>query len=190
MHGKCIPNAHTFSRENAIRLQHRDTMSGWDAGRTYTSNTGLRNDDVDDGESIKAQVAVEQFRDFIRSFAVDNSFLYRDALRHNYNNGEYHLDVRLEDVASFRPDLAQALQVAPADFLPHFEEAARYAWPRNARPRSRPPPTRPPPRAYSALPPPALAADRAGCPRASTLPVPPPCRARDARRVPPSSVGF
>lgn len=51
---------------------------------------------------------------FILLFLVN----YRDALKQQYNLGQYFLEVSIEDISSFDEMLAHKLQKQPAEYLP------------------------------------------------------------------------
>lgn len=55
---------------------------------------------------------------------MDYYYVYRDALKRNYNLRQYSLDVNIEDVASFDEVLADKLYKQPTEHLPIFEDAA------------------------------------------------------------------
>ena len=44
--------------------------------------------------------------------------IYRDALKQQYNLGQYFLEVSIEDISSFNEMLAHILQKQPSDNLP------------------------------------------------------------------------
>lgn len=72
-----------------------------------------------------------KYLDFLREFHMDSegsddvTFIYRDAIRNNYNLGEYWVEVDITHLNSYDVELAELLQRNPADNLPLFEEAAR-----------------------------------------------------------------
>lgn len=51
------------------------------------------------------------------------TYFVRDALKRNYNLGQYYLEVIIEDVGSFDDNLADKLYKQPSEHLPIFEEA-------------------------------------------------------------------
>lgn len=49
----------------------------------------------------------------------------RDALKRNYNLGQYWLEINLEDLAAFDESLAEKVQKLPTEYLPVLEGAAK-----------------------------------------------------------------
>lgn len=49
----------------------------------------------------------------------------RDALKHNYNLGQYWVEFNVEDLAAFDESLAEKIYKQPTEYLPVFEEAAK-----------------------------------------------------------------
>jgi hypothetical protein len=64
------------------------------------------------------------FVEFVLRFRVRNSYVYRDKLRQSWALGRLLLEVDLDDLAAFDPELANTLQRAPSDFIPVLEAAA------------------------------------------------------------------
>ncbi len=62
--------------------------------------------------------------EFVLRFRVRNSYVYRDKLRQSWALGRLLLEVDLDDLAAFDPELANTLQRAPSDFIPVLEAAA------------------------------------------------------------------
>lgn len=56
--------------------------------------------------------------------ALSNTFVYRDRLRHSWALGRLVLEVDLDDLVAFDPQLANLLLDRPSDFLPLLEEVA------------------------------------------------------------------
>lgn len=52
-------------------------------------------------------------------------YLFRDALKRNYNLRQYYVEIHLEDLADFDESLAEKISKQPLDYLPVFEEAAK-----------------------------------------------------------------
>lgn len=50
---------------------------------------------------------------------------FRNALKQNYNQGNYYVDVNLMDLAAFDEALAEKVYKEPTEYLPVFEEAAK-----------------------------------------------------------------
>jgi len=72
-----------------------------------------------------------RFKDFIRDFRVNNSFIYRDALRQHLNQNLYWLSVNLDDLTAFDEELSDNLKHNPSEFLSLFSNAAKevaIAW--------------------------------------------------------------
>jgi len=64
------------------------------------------------------------FREFLHAFRVDDQFYYRDQLRGVHNLQKRSIEVRLEHISKFNPDLHQSLLDRPAEMMPLFELAA------------------------------------------------------------------
>ncbi|VDP10913.1 unnamed protein product [Soboliphyme baturini] len=80
--------------------------------------------------------AKKVFKDFIRSFHRGGfSYVYRDALRRQYNLGEYWISVNLQDLRNFDEDLTELLRKKPGQALPVIEEAAKEVADEVTRPR-------------------------------------------------------
>ncbi|KAI9117294.1 hypothetical protein K1719_011460 [Acacia pycnantha] len=99
-------------------------MSGWDEGAVYYSDQAHSWDDRGgNGPTAAADnhTILQKLKEFIRNFETDkNVFPYRESLVHNPK----FLDVDLEDLDAFDPDLPAKLRSNPADYLPLFEMAA------------------------------------------------------------------
>ncbi|XP_034238353.1 DNA replication licensing factor Mcm5 [Thrips palmi] len=68
----------------------------------------------------------KKLKDFLRQFHEGNfNYKYRDALKRQYNLGQYYLEVNLEDLASFDEALADKMYKQPTEHLTVFEEAAK-----------------------------------------------------------------
>lgn len=52
-------------------------------------------------------------------------FVYRDALKRNYNLSNYWVEINIEDLSSFDEVLAEKLYKKPTEHLPILEEAAK-----------------------------------------------------------------
>lgn len=53
------------------------------------------------------------------------ALLFRDALKRNYNLGQFFVEVNIEDLGSFDEALADKIYKQPSEYLPIFEEAAK-----------------------------------------------------------------
>ena len=60
----------------------------------------------------------QQFLEFIRQFREENTFVYQDQLRKNYHLGRHYLEVNIDDLDRFEPQLADHLRNEPLDYLP------------------------------------------------------------------------
>ncbi|XP_066992931.2 DNA replication licensing factor Mcm5 [Anabrus simplex] len=100
-------------------------MEGFDDPGVFFSDNFGSEGSVADGQ-ISLQGVKKKFRDFIRQFHEGNfNYKYRDALKRQYNLGQYWLEVNIEDLASFDETLAEKLYKQPTEHLPVFEEAAK-----------------------------------------------------------------
>jgi DNA replication licensing factor MCM5 len=69
-------------------------------------------------KGLTPDFARTRFRDFIRHFAKEGDYIYRDQLRQNYHVGRYHLNVEIEHIQNFDEDLAQWLISQPGTVIP------------------------------------------------------------------------
>ncbi|KAF3307716.1 minichromosome maintenance protein 5 [Orbilia oligospora] len=77
-------------------------------------------------ESHESNTQIErQFAQFILTFKLGNSFIYRDQLQENVLIKRFCLDVDVAHLISFSEELADALATEPAEKLPLFEAAAK-----------------------------------------------------------------
>lgn len=106
-----------------------------DGGTTFSAPQrlfGQRRVAAPGQEDLTRDQARRLFRDFIRNFRRDGIFIYRDALRQNYENRAYCLEVELGDL---RTGPAEALHdyvlKSPNEYLPMVsgreEEKSRKA---------------------------------------------------------------
>ncbi|KAJ3435082.1 intein-containing DNA replication licensing factor mcm5 precursor [Anaeramoeba flamelloides] len=96
-------------------------MSGFDKGQVYASNQGL----TTDLEVTQTNTLVKtRFISFLQKFRRNNSYIYRDQLVTHFNIGAHYLEVTLEDLGMFDPELVQELIQRPSQTLQNFEEAA------------------------------------------------------------------
>lgn len=120
-------------------------MSGWDADRISYSNQNLVAAAPEVAPAIDLDTARARFREFIRTFRVNNVFPYRCAavpcrrrpdaytqaltcvrvcdvdseqLVSRWNKHEHYIEVDLTHLQSFDEDLQDMLQLHPADLLP------------------------------------------------------------------------
>ncbi|KAF3920250.1 hypothetical protein AA313_de0207718 [Arthrobotrys entomopaga] len=80
--------------------------------------------EYDDSSESNTQIE-SQFTQFILTFKLGNSFIYRDQLQENVLIKRYCLDVQVIHIISFSDVLADALATEPAEKLPLFEAAAK-----------------------------------------------------------------
>ncbi|XP_076060472.1 minichromosome maintenance 5 [Oratosquilla oratoria] len=100
-------------------------MEGFDDPGIFFSDN-FSSEDQHDQSQINLQAVKKKFKEFLRQFHEGNfNYKYRDALKRQYNLGQYVLDVNLEDVASFDDTLADKLSKSPTEHIPLFEEAAK-----------------------------------------------------------------
>ncbi len=94
-------------------------MSGMDAPPVYYSDPFFSEQASEDGEEVSFTAAQRRFKEFLKTFMdQENSFCYRDQLKRHYTLGQYRLEVVMEDLSSFDPQLADSLTRQPAIFLP------------------------------------------------------------------------
>ncbi|XP_008555386.1 DNA replication licensing factor Mcm5 [Microplitis demolitor] len=99
-------------------------MNDFDAPQVFFSDNFASDEQRDD--QLKLQTYKRKFKEFIRQFHEGNfNYKYRDALKRNYNLGQYWVEVNLEDLGAFDESLAEKLYKQPTEYLPVFEEAAR-----------------------------------------------------------------
>ncbi|KAJ3027126.1 minichromosome maintenance protein 5 [Rhizophlyctis rosea] len=94
---------------------------GWDAGQIYSTNVYAADQQIEETRS-----SIEtKFKDFLRSFRLDNVYVYRDQLRKNLIIRRYFLEVDLAHLISFDEELANQVKEKPAEYLPLFEGAIK-----------------------------------------------------------------
>lgn len=90
-------------------------MSGFDAGRVYSTqavSVSLSSQPSD------APVRIENaLYEFVQNFRLGAEYIYRDRLRTNLLVKQYVLEVQLEHVQMWSPQLAQSLRETPAEIL-------------------------------------------------------------------------
>ncbi|KAL2919540.1 minichromosome maintenance protein 5 [Polyrhizophydium stewartii] len=96
-----------------------DLSGGWDAGRV-TSTAVYPTE-----QRANSHVVVERrFLEFLRSFRIDNVFLYRDQLQKNLLLRERFIEVDMAHLLSCDEDLASNIKERPKEYLALFEKAA------------------------------------------------------------------
>ncbi|KAF3932726.1 hypothetical protein ABW19_dt0204663 [Dactylella cylindrospora] len=80
--------------------------------------------DYDDASDSNAEIQ-RQFAQFILTFKLGNSFVYRDQLQENVLIKRYLLDVDVAHLINYSEELAHTLASEPAEKLPLFEAAAK-----------------------------------------------------------------
>eukprot|EP00124_Ichthyophonus_hoferi_P000602 Ihof_evm13s23 gene=Ihof_evmTU13s23 len=108
---------------------------GWDLGETIIIGENGRID-RGDGDQFTTKQAEEAFFSFIKNYrAPDDTFLYRDLLRSQYNCGQYHIQIELDHLLGTNQPLAQLLMTKPTEYLTIFESAVKRAADEITRPR-------------------------------------------------------
>ncbi|KAI8823127.1 MCM2/3/5 family-domain-containing protein [Fimicolochytrium jonesii] len=93
---------------------------GWDAGRVFNTQV-YPNSSGDD-----SRAAIEKkFVEFLRTFCIDNVYIYRDQLRQNLIIKQYFLEVDMAHLMSYDEDLTNQLKEKPAEYLALFEDAVK-----------------------------------------------------------------
>ncbi|KAJ2953264.1 hypothetical protein O0L34_g845 [Tuta absoluta] len=100
-------------------------MEGFDdPGVFFSDNFGVEENQSQD--QVNLQAVKKKFKEFIRQFHAGNfNYKYRDALKRNYNLGQYWVEINIEDLSSFDEVLAEKLYKKPTEHLPILEEAAK-----------------------------------------------------------------
>lgn len=126
-------------------------MEGFDdPGVFFSDNFGVEENESQD--QINLQAVKKKFKEFIRQFHTGNfnfkyrfvyfkkyykfdlrnyvtllmsNYIYRDALKRNYNLHQYWVEINIEDLSSFDEVLAEKLYKKPTEHLPILEEAAK-----------------------------------------------------------------
>ncbi|ORX49392.1 MCM-domain-containing protein [Hesseltinella vesiculosa] len=93
---------------------------GWDRGQIYSTSVLPGEANVASRSEIKAM-----YLDFIQTFRLGNSFVYRDQLHEHVMLKQYYLEVDMRHLINFNQDLANKLTTSPADHLPLFEMAVK-----------------------------------------------------------------
>ena len=103
------------------------SSAGFDAPGVYFSdNFGSESGaSTQDGAGINNLAVKKRFKEFLREFHESSfNYKYRDALKRNYNLGQYWVEVNLEDLSSFDDTLADRAYKNPSELVPLFEESA------------------------------------------------------------------
>ena len=101
--------------------------AGFDAPGVYFSdNFGSESGaSTQDGAGINNLAVKKRFKEFLREFHESSfNYKYRDAVKRNYNLGQYWVEVNLEDLSSFDDTLADRAYKNPSELVPLFEESA------------------------------------------------------------------
>ncbi|RKO89743.1 MCM2/3/5 family-domain-containing protein [Blyttiomyces helicus] len=93
---------------------------GWDAGRVYNTNIYPGESSDDSNAATEAK-----FVEFLRTFRLDNTFVYRDQLRQNLIIKQYFLEVDLAHLMNYDEELANNLKERPGEYMPMFENAIK-----------------------------------------------------------------
>ena len=95
-------------------------MSGFDDMGFFFVDT-FSADEINGGANSKVNYMniKKKIKDFLRVFHTGNfNYIYRDALRNNYNSGRYWLEVDLKDVNSYDEELGEQVKKQPTEVLP------------------------------------------------------------------------
>jgi len=112
-------------------------MSGFDDMGLFFVDT-FSTDEIGGNDPNKTNfMAIQKkLKDFLRVFHTGNmNYIYRDALRNNYNSGRYWLEIDLKDVNSYDEELGEQVKKQPTEVLPLFEDAAKEIADEITRPR-------------------------------------------------------
>lgn len=112
-------------------------MSGFDDMGLFFVDT-FSTDEIggNDPNKVNFISIKKKLKDFLRVFHTGNfNYIYRDALRNNYNSGRYWLEVDLKDVNSYDEELGELVKKQPTEVLPLFEDAAKEIADEITRPR-------------------------------------------------------
>lgn len=100
-------------KKNILNNNKKMASFGWDQGQIYSTSVLPGEDSVNSHSEI-----TKQFLEFIQNFRVNNSYVYRDQLSQNLLTKQYFVEVDLNHLINYNPDLANKLSTSPADFLP------------------------------------------------------------------------
>jgi len=113
-------------------------MSGFDDMGLFFVDT-FSTDEINGGNDpnkVNFMAIQKKLKDFLRVFHTGNfNYIYRDALRNNYNSGRHWLEVDLKDVSSYDEELGEQVKKQPTEVLPLFEDAAKEIADEITRPR-------------------------------------------------------
>ena len=99
----------------------------WDQGAVTYSDQQLVAGDGDGGGQVSKLSIRQRFREFIRNFRQGNNFVYRNQLLQRWRKRDFYLNVDLQDVLSYDPELNDLIQRSPNDYVPLFEQACKDA---------------------------------------------------------------
>ncbi|KAI9178829.1 minichromosome maintenance protein 5 [Blastocladiella emersonii ATCC 22665] len=97
---------------------------GWDTGAIFSTASGPGGDTADGAREESFLAFQDKFFDFIQSFNIQNTFIYREQLHQNLMMRKHFLEVHLDHLYALYPDVADRLKKSPAEMLPLFETAA------------------------------------------------------------------
>ncbi|KAJ1528330.1 hypothetical protein ONE63_006751 [Megalurothrips usitatus] len=101
-------------------------MEGFDNPGVFFSDNFGGGDEPQSDVHVSFQGIKKKLKDFLRQFHEGNfNYKYRDALKRQYNLGQFYLEINLEDLASFDESLADKMYKQPTEHLAVFEEAAK-----------------------------------------------------------------
>ena len=96
-------------------------MSGFDDMGVFFVDT-FTSDEVNggnDANKINFMGIKKKLKDFLRVFHTGNfNYVYRDALKNNYNSGRYWLEIDLKDLNSYDEELGELVKKQPTEALP------------------------------------------------------------------------
>ena len=95
-------------------------MSGFDDMGLFFVDT-FSTDEIggNDPNKVNFISIKKKLKDFLRVFHTGNfNYIYRDALRNNYNSARYWLEVDLKDVNSYDEELGELVKKQPTEVLP------------------------------------------------------------------------
>ncbi|TPX33365.1 hypothetical protein SmJEL517_g03728 [Synchytrium microbalum] len=97
------------------------TAFGWDESQTRATSVLAGEDAANQTDQLKKYC--DKFIEFIRTFRIDNEFLYRDMIRGSIMAKKYFIEVDLAHLMSYDEGLANDLKERPGDLLHQFELA-------------------------------------------------------------------
>eukprot|EP00316_Scyphosphaera_apsteinii_P011470 CAMPEP_0119297896 /NCGR_PEP_ID=MMETSP1333-20130426/83_1 /TAXON_ID=418940 /ORGANISM="Scyphosphaera apsteinii, Strain RCC1455" /LENGTH=727 /DNA_ID=CAMNT_0007298855 /DNA_START=34 /DNA_END=2217 /DNA_ORIENTATION=+ len=99
-------------------------MTDYDQGAIFFSDQGRDSQGSPDDSPTAARM---KFREFIRTFRLEEDYIYRDLLRSAIGMGQHVFEVNVDHLMQFDDVLANALLRHPAHHLQLFEQAALEA---------------------------------------------------------------